>query len=58
MYQVDEEQLSRLRAFAQEPGALFMTLQGPHGPVPIWAEDIIAASTDDELLELVCKAMD
>jgi hypothetical protein len=46
--------LDRMRAFAQEDGALFFVVQTKtRGSVPIWADDIRATANDAELLALV-----
>jgi hypothetical protein len=43
--------LEQLRAFAQEPGALFFPIMTrTRGPVPIWADDIRALGQDDAAL--------
>jgi hypothetical protein len=57
MFIVDLELLNRMRAFAKEPGALFIPIQGPSGPVPIWADDINAATSDDELVTVISFAL-
>ena len=48
------ELMDRMRAFAQEDGALFFVVQTKsRGSVPIWADDIRATTNDAELLALI-----
>lgn len=57
MFQIDHQLLVRLRAFAKEPGALFIPIQAPSGSIPIWADDINAAKSDDELIRVIKDAI-
>ena len=54
---VRPELLAELRTFAQDPNALFMLVISPYGRVPIWAEDVVKTSNDDELFDLVLRCV-
>jgi len=54
---VRPELLAELRTFAQDPNALFMLVKSPYGRVPIWAEDVVKTSNDDELFDLVLRCV-
>jgi hypothetical protein len=49
-----DELLRKMRAFASEPGALFYVVKTKtRGSVPIWADDIRATASDEQLRALV-----
>lgn len=57
MLSIHPDVITRLRNFAKEPGALFLSVKGPNGNVPVWADDVNAAMSDDALREVIAAAV-